>query len=155
MNTCWPNVRSPRYGELEAERNAEAVAIWRSRQQELPPCECEEWRMGESEVDQVRFEEIEMGGRLWKLAKRILPERHMAVIYKKTVLGSTYVELAAELNVSLERVRQIHQEALRRIRKAVGRDQVSFCAPYWVRSVPAASHPGYAWDECVSEVAAC
>jgi DNA-directed RNA polymerase specialized sigma24 family protein len=108
--------RQPHYGELQAAKHPEAYAIWHTRHVEpdsLPPEPVVGWDEFDDECIYSRevLEKIES----------CLSRREWAILVRLHVLGATLEEIAAHLDLTRERVRQIANKARSKCIKAIAK----------------------------------
>jgi hypothetical protein len=109
------NERYPYYGKIRVLENPEAGAIWRSRDIEPPFCDSFPITTY-GEFDSEKDNDIDFGFRLWMIIFDSMSERQSNVIFKRIVLEMTFSEMAKEYGVSLERIRQVYKNAVKKVR---------------------------------------
>lgn len=103
------------YGELQiASQPAEVKAIWYSRNDELEPLPSWRWSF-EHQTDLEAVEQRELLEKILEAAG--MNEREELVLRMITLEDYTLDDVGAVLGVSRERVRQMHQRVLRKLRK--------------------------------------
>lgn len=109
------------YGKLQCvEQSPVAMRIWRSRDDELP--ECEPFGMSSDyEVDPWQL--IHEKEFLQKLMDQafITPREHL-VLHERFFRDQTLEEIALRYDITRERVRQIQERALRKLRTAAHKE---------------------------------
>jgi hypothetical protein len=133
-------MRKPKHGELCSGTNPEAWAIWNTRDEEPPLCEPFKWSY-DYIVDNTLDDAKEVAAILLQRIQIKCMGREEEVINLR-LDGLTYKEIADQLKLSRERIRQIEARGLRRLIAGLVLDS-SF-----LRSRRKDfQHPGYAWDE--------
>jgi RNA polymerase sigma factor (sigma-70 family) len=106
--------RSPgTYGKLRVVENREASVIWRARLKEPEPCEPHGFSWMQTTT--TDFEERELARIAFKAVDELARSR--AQVIQLRLRGLTMAEVGLVLGVGKERVRQIEQQALRRLRE--------------------------------------
>jgi DNA-directed RNA polymerase specialized sigma24 family protein len=105
---------SPYYGQLQtASLPSEVKRIWYSRDEELEPLPSWRWSF-EMQTDMEQVEQREL---VIKLLETIcFTDREDLVVRLIVMDGCTLDEIAQELDVTSERVRQIYMKAMRKAR---------------------------------------
>lgn len=104
---------SPYYGRLGVKAlPSEVTAIWYSRDDEPPPCEPHGWSW--EQVTEPDYEAIDLIRKI--LDATPLTDRETQAIWLHVIEGSTLDEIGEAMNCTRERVRQIVNKGLRRLR---------------------------------------
>lgn len=130
----------PWYGQIRVAENPEAAAIWRSR--DVEPEDCQPFGMsGDYITDEPRNLWIEHGAALWSLVDSVCTPKESKALRLRLMFDMTLEEAGAAFGVGRERVRQIENKALRKLRMHVSKDAL-LCIPTWTPVRP----PVYAWE---------
>ena len=106
---------SPFYGQLNIASNpSEVNRIWYSRDEELEPLPAWRWSF-DYVTDLEQVEQRELLEKILEAAD--LSERHSLVLQRRVLEHCTLEDVGQELGVSRERVRQMEQRVLRRLRQ--------------------------------------
>lgn len=106
--------RSPYYGQLNiASLPSEVKAIWYSRDEELPELPQHRWSW-ELQTDMEQVEQRELAIKI--LESVYLDDRHQLVLQRRIFEDVTLEDVAQEIGVSSERVRQMEAKILRHLR---------------------------------------
>jgi RNA polymerase sigma factor (sigma-70 family) len=108
------------YGQIQCVENRFAARIWRSRNEEIP--DCEPFGMSSDyEVDPWRLvHEKEFLRKV--MENTFLTPREMRVIDERFFSDQTLDEIAHRHDITRERVRQILEKALRKLRIVASRE---------------------------------
>lgn len=111
--------RSPYYGQLQtASMPSEVKQIWYSRDEELEPLPSWRW----SWQHQTNMEHVEQRELAIKILECVrLDDRHQLVLQRRIFEDATLEDIAKELGVGKERVRQMENKILRHLRKVQNR----------------------------------
>jgi len=106
---------SPWYGKLmTASLPSEVKKIWFSRDEELPELPQHRWSW-ELQDDMEQVEQRELAIKI--LESVALNDRHQLVLLRRIFEDATLDDIAEELGVTKERVRQMELKVLRHLRK--------------------------------------
>jgi len=106
--------RSPYYGQLNiASLPSEVKAIWYSRDEELPELPQHRWSW-ELQTDMEQVEQRELAIKI--LESVYLDDRHQLVLQRRIFEDVTLEDVAQEIGVTRERVRQMEAKILRHLR---------------------------------------
>lgn len=106
---------SPWYGKLmTASLPSEVKQIWYSRDEELPELPQHRWSW-ELQDDMEQVEQRELAIKI--LESVALNDRHQLVLLRRIFEDATLDDIAEELGVTKERVRQMELKVLRHLRK--------------------------------------
>lgn len=106
---------SPFYGQLNIASNpSEVNRIWYSRDEELPELPQHKWSW-ELQDDLRHIEQRDLLGKILDAA--CLDDRQSLVLQRLVLEDCTLEDVGQELGVSKERVRQMEQKILRRLRQ--------------------------------------
>lgn len=106
---------SPFYGQLNIASNpSEVNRIWYSRDEELEPLPAWRWSF-DYVTDLEQVEQRELLEKILEAAD--LDERYSLVLQRLVLEDCTLEDVGQELGVSRERVRQMEQRVLRRLRQ--------------------------------------
>lgn len=107
-------VRREYYGQIQCVANPFAARIWRSRNEEIP--DCEPFGMSSDyEVDPwMLVHEKEFLRKLME-ETALTPREHL-VLHERFFRDQTLEEIAQRYDLTRERVRQIQEKALRKLR---------------------------------------
>lgn len=110
---------SPWYGKLmTASLPSEVKQIWYSRDEELPELPQHRWSW-ELQDDMEQVEQRELAIKI--LESVALNDRHQLVLLRRIFEDATLDDIAEELGVTKERVRQMELKVLRHLRKVQNR----------------------------------
>jgi len=133
------------YGKLNvANLNREAYRIWLTRNDELPDLEPAQtpWQADNDELQQLMMRDLAQ-----KLLDSLnLNESQLVVLMHRILDNWTLREVAQELNVTLERVRQIENVILRKLRRSF-REMTGIDCYYWDASAAASFGLGDAYGD--------
>jgi RNA polymerase sigma factor (sigma-70 family) len=119
----------PHYGKLGvANLNREAYQIWLTRNDELPDLEPSQtpWQADNDELQQLMMRDLAQ-----KLLDSLRLNESQCVVLMHRILDEwTLREVAQELGVTVERVRQIENVILRKLRRSF-REMTGIDCYYW------------------------
>ena len=138
-------MRAPRYGELQTLHvPPEVGAIWRSRNDE-PEEEEPIYMRAVYETSPADDEIQDFGRHAWRLVESLTPKQSK-VLSLRYMQDLTLREVAAVLEVTIERIRQIEKDALRRLRH---RSFIGTLGDPPFHRYTSARHPGFAWESAL------
>lgn len=106
--------RSRYYGQLNiASLPSEVKAIWYSRDEELPELPQHRWSW-ELQTDMEEVERRELASKILECVH--LTDRYQLVLQRRIIEEATLEEVAEELAITKERVRQMELKILRHLR---------------------------------------
>ena len=106
--------RSPYYGQLQVTSlPSEVKTIWYSRDDELEPLPSWRWSW-QHQTDMEQVEQRELAIKILECVR--LDDRHQLVLQRRIFEDVTLEDIAQELGVCKERVRQMEAKILRHLR---------------------------------------
>lgn len=111
--------RSPYYGQLlVASLPSEVKTLWYTRDDELPELPRHRWSW-QLQDDMEQVEQRELAIKILELIR--LDDRHLLVLQRRIFEEATLDDVGEELGVCKERVRQMENKVLRRLRQVQNR----------------------------------
>lgn len=134
---------SPWYGKLmTASLPSEVKQIWYSRDEELPELPKHRWSW-ELQDDMEQVEQRELAIKI--LESVALNDRHQLVLLRRIFEDATLDDIAEELGVTKERVRQMELKVLRHLRKV--QNKFTGIKPWDLTRAEVTTWRGWTWRQ--------
>ena len=115
-------IRAPRYGELQTRNlHPEIYKIWLTRNDELPDMDLDV--IPSVEFQSICVEDEVFANEIVQMTKDSLPDRYLHVIAMR-ICGASLEDVAVDMDVTRERVRQMEKKAIRKMKLVAYRRKV-------------------------------